>query len=309
MPGEALLERLREESRMVCLRPGKARAIGRQVVRKWWGPIWGGVGIEGNVLGEVEWLEGSGTSYFRLIFNPQKVLPSALRLVGWFAGRVGWRLPTVWVERYDAAVDWEVHRGVLLLDATRHKTDALGMVAYGPETERLGYRKGSRLRVQVYDKTAERAAAGHGEETPGFLTRAEVQVSGLQDCVLADLPAVPCPMPPGVEVRAMAYDPATLACGFHAAVAVACRFGGIRYARALSRQWWKGQERAEVIETVAPVVKPSWRQVFADGWWSEVLNVLQPFAEGITEGGSAAAGGRGGLPALAPAAAVSEGEG
>ena len=64
------------------------------------------------------------------------------------------------VERYDVAFDYQCDRSLLLLDDRVRLMDLFGCGRKGPETERTGFRRGSREKHQLYDKTAERRSKG-----------------------------------------------------------------------------------------------------------------------------------------------------
>ena len=135
----------------------------------------------------------SGSRRLVVEFNPAKLddvgwggLGLTLRKLGVLESLRG-----VWVDRVDAAFDWEAPRCSLVLDDRQRLADHFGVGRQGPQTERTGFRRGSKLKHQLYDKTAERRAAG--ADARANVTRYEVQL------LKPDRPVMPLLDGPGAE--------------------------------------------------------------------------------------------------------------
>ncbi|MGB3468666.1 MAG: hypothetical protein WBA74_25500, partial [Cyclobacteriaceae bacterium] len=103
-------------------------------------------------------------------FNPQKLDDEGLeQLATTFRAWGVQDAKTLFVDRYDAAFDYIMPRHHAMLDDPGRLLDMYGIGRRGPQTERTGYRSGSKLRAQIYDKTAERS--GSGEKVVKDLTR------------------------------------------------------------------------------------------------------------------------------------------
>lgn len=199
---------------------GKGRrrgSVSTVVAKVWTAPP----GVEGGVYWQ---LTDEGRASRRLVceFNPAKsdsVAPvvMTLRSLG-----VPPSLRGVWVDRVDAAFDFGGPRRAFVLDDRSRLADLFSVGPAGAQTERTGFRRGSRLKFQLYDKTAERQSAG--ADVRADVTRFEVQVlkpdresrplfdpPGLDETLpLADMGFLPWPGG-DVTVRVLPYNPLAVA--------------------------------------------------------------------------------------------------
>lgn len=246
--------------------------------------------VEGGVYWQCDEQPGlpSGSSYAVCEFNPQKLtgegwqdLRESLRLLG--VADPG----SLYVDRYDAAFDYRAQREHLLLDDRRRLLDMFGVSRKGPETERTGYRHGSLLRAQLYDKTRERRSKG--EDCEAGVVRFELQVQkpspvdapaplyGFRPSdalVLADLDRV---MYPGgdITVRAFAYHPLRVADHVYGSLAAYARGLGIRAALGYAVDVFRlrSSQRDQWADTFVPQLASAPSVVFADRWPAAVESV------------------------------------
>lgn len=207
-------------------------------------------------------------------FNPAKLTAYELQSVGLFLWTHGADPDSVWVDRYDVAFDYRVPRPLLMLDDRLRCMDTFGIGPCGPQTARTGFRKGSRLKAQLYDKGAERASKG--VHVDGDVTRFELQVWPLGHAVTSGSRSWENPprlselggesWPGGaITVRALQYDPATISDDVFACGAALAHYS-MRHARAFVKKRL-GVKRLEVWEdSCVGEVRPSPRSVFVEGW-------------------------------------------
>lgn len=228
-------------------------------------------------------------------FNPAKMDED----VGWYGLGVTLRklgvpasLRGVWVDRVDAAFDWEAPRCALFLDDRHRMADFFGLGPRGPQTERTGFRRGSRRKFQLYDKTAERKASGAGD-VRADVTRFEVQLlkpdrpmlplvdgadgtEALPVVGLADLG-----WPGGdVTVRCLPYHPMGVEDFRFAAFLAMCRGLGVRAAVRWAR------DRLGVRHSIVddwlwlgcPEVCPSPRLMWARHWCAAATSCVERLA-------------------------------
>jgi hypothetical protein len=250
-------------------------------------------------------------------YNPQKVTEPNQVGLGMSLGALGLPPAHLFVERYDPALDIPLPRGYLLLDDRRRNPDLFEVGPEGPQTERTGFRRGSRLKCQLYDKRAERAAAGVDIDAP-YLTRFELQVlrpgplddggglfgaadgregpdlasggsrpSGAPawpkgfDCLtLGELPYVGYPGG-SVTVRGIAYDPCTIADVRMSSLAHSARFGGFKAAMHWAKHYLSREKLGVWLGACLPEVSPSPAVVFRRGWKRAVEDVSAPLVEGL----------------------------
>jgi hypothetical protein len=200
-------------------------------------------------------------------FNPAK-----LDAVGQSLLREVWSVvgfDRLFVEEFHAAFDYDVPRRAVLLDDRKRKGDAFGIGAKGAESWRTGYRKGSMLRQQVYDKTAERRAAG--ADARGHVTRFEVQQKRDDQYPLSGLGAVE--FPADADVRVLPWHPGRIASIAHAGMAALAISHGVRFAIAWAREQygWRQAKIADAVEQLFPVIQRS----PVDAWskWPEAVAV------------------------------------
>jgi hypothetical protein len=238
---------------------------------------WGTSGAEPRTPGVIYWQhderEGGIVHAFVVEFNPQKLDPEGWSSLRRSLAELGVSDPGVlWVERYDGAVGFNVPRSLLLLHDPVRKSDHFSVGTCGPETERTGFRKGSRIKHQLYDKRAE--AESRGDASGDELTRYEVQVlkptaepGGEGDLLrLVDLPGVPWPGG-DVEVRAVHWDPQSVADPLYMGLAALARGLSVRCALGEAKRWgWNTTKRERFLSIMLPVIRPDLRSVWAAGW-------------------------------------------
>ncbi|MGB3468667.1 MAG: hypothetical protein WBA74_25505, partial [Cyclobacteriaceae bacterium] len=171
----------------------------------------------------------------------------------------------------------------------------------GPQTERTGYRSGSKLRAQIYDKTAERS--GSGEKVVKDLTRFEFAVSkpqiqvsplfegrlgvggGFQQGVttdaeravtLGDLEHLEYPAP-AITMRACAYSPLKVANHVYGSLAAYARGLGIRAATGYAREVFNltYSQRLQWLDTLLPELDHSPRKVWSSAWPSAARRTVE----------------------------------
>jgi hypothetical protein len=265
----------------------------------------------------VQWVEGASSAYLVVEYNPQKVTEANQIGLGMSLATLGLSPAGLFVERYDPAVDYPLPRGYLLLDDRRRNPDLFEVGPGGPQTERTGFRHGSRLKFQLYDKRAEREAAGVEVEVP-FLTRFEVQVlrpgpldesgglfgagdgregpapaaggsrpspapawpKGFDCLTLGELPHVAYPGG-SVTVRAIAYDPCTISDLRMSSLAHSARFGGFKAALHWAKHYLSREKLGVWLGACLPEVAPSPAVAFRRGWTRAVESVTAPLLEGV----------------------------
>jgi hypothetical protein len=215
----------------------------------------------------------SGASKLIVEFNPAKLTRGDLHLVaGGLKTLAG--ASRVVVERYDFAMDYALPRGLLTLDDRGREMDCFGVGVSGPQTERTGFRKGSKLKLQLYDKRAELAVRGVTLDEDR--ARFEVQVLGRPDgdVFLDELESQPCPLG-SATVRAFNFDPATIFDESFALAALAVRGNGMRTVLAtLRRMGWRKSRRDQFEACVVREVDPSPSQLWASHFRDSVRSVV-----------------------------------
>ena len=233
----------------------------------------------------------SGALLVTAEFNPQQ-----LDRDGWAALCASLRAlgiddpGTLYVDRYDAAFDYLSPRHNLLLDDRTKMMDMFGIGPRGPQTERTGYRKGSDLKAQLYDKTAE--WRGKGCDASMDVVRFELQVSSPpplpsaplylskpQDTLtLTDLEHVAYPGD-RVTVQAMAFNPLRVADHVYGSLAAYARGMGLRAALGYARHVfsWTSKQRDQWLSVMLPEVDYSPREVFDSRWPVAVRDVIREF--------------------------------
>jgi len=245
----------------------RGRNQGRRHVKHEIGHWFGRRGDEGNV-----WLrctEGEIVDSITVEFNPQKVArmfqPALWAALDAISPRGDWL-----VDRYDIAINYPVHRSLLLLDDPTRKADLFSIRPRGPETERTGYRKGSKLKASLYWKTGERKAKG--QQTDGDVTRFELQVwpnhgeRASNPLRLAGLPDEPWPGGK-ITVRCLEFNPGSIADPLCSVAAVAARYHGVKFARAKIQQLADKSKREVFDWCVVPEARPSPTDVYKAGWF------------------------------------------
>lgn len=298
-------------------RHAEGRRRGPRRVMELSGGLFGPRGEDGSAWLRVQWVEGAPSAYLTVEYNPQKVTESNQVGLGMSLAWLGLPPGGLYVERYDPALDIPLPRGYLLLDDRRRNPDLFEVGPEGPQTERTGFRKGSRLKFQLYDKGAERASAGVEIEVP-YLTRFEVQVirpgplddgGGLFeapdgregpapapggsrlagapawprgfDCLtLGELPHVGYPGGT-VTVRALAFDPCTISDLRMSSLAHSARFGGFKAAVHWAVRYLSREKLAVWLGACLPEVSPSPAVAFRRGWRRAVEAVTVPLVEGV----------------------------
>ena len=239
-------------------------------------------GVEGMVYFE---LRDDGLSMSRRLvveFNPVKLDEGQWRALGLSLRALGVDLGKMWVDRTDGAIDYHAARRVLLLDDRQRLADHFGCGPNGPETERTGFRRGSRLKFQLYDKTAERRAKG--VDTVADVTRFEVQVHKPTEHIAAS-PLIGGPaeavdeawrldrlhlMPwqgGAVTVRCVPFHWLALADPDWRGFLFAARGLGMRYAiRQFREMGWAHRGVQRLVDCCVPVVMPAPDDVWRAGW-------------------------------------------
>lgn len=170
-------------------------------------------------------------------FSPMNVGAEGIRFVGAILGLYGDPL-RAWVKRVDVAYDMSpVPRWMLRLDAGRCKVDQYGVTRKGPETEMVGLRWATDCQAVLYDKSAERRAAG--ESVPEGWCRFEVRRRGplpvvgessMRPLMVGELAAMGWPGPDGVCVREFVRTPDDYQDAVYALLAAAAWIYGTRAA-------------------------------------------------------------------------------
>jgi len=232
----------------------------------------------------------SGSSYVVCEFNPQKLdgdqwqaLRDSLAALGVTDVR------SVFVERYDAAFDYCSPRHNVILDDRRRLVDMFGVGRKGPQTERTGFRKGSPLKAQLYDKTRERRDKGvDGRDNvsrfelmvikPGPADDSPAPLYGFKPSdalVLGDLGRVGYPGG-DITVRAIAYHPLRVANHAFGSLTAYARGLGLRAALGYAVDVFqlKSSQRQQWLDTFLPQLVHSPPDVFRSSWPSAVDSVL-----------------------------------
>lgn len=260
-------------------------------------------GEEGGVYFELQ-DDGRGSATCRLVaeFNPAKVDDAEMLALGVTLRALGVdAADRLWVERVDGAVDYGAPRRALLLDDRVRLADHFGVGPWGPETERTGYRKGSRLKFQLYDKSAERKAAG--VDTREHVTRFEIQLlKPTQDLVVAPLfgelggaealrlgQVSLIPYPGGaVTVRALPFNPLGLDDAELVGFVSMLRGLGVRTAINWAKHvmGWRHSKRERLLDLASPVVTPSPAAVWAAEWPSAASAAVERVTRALEWAGS-----------------------
>lgn len=271
-------------------------------------------GVEGGVFFQ---LTDDGLSQSRRLvveFNPAKMSDSQIWGLAASFRLMGLNLSRFWLERVDGAIDYRAPRRVLVLDDRQRLADHFGCGPNGPETERTGFRRGSRLKFQLYDKTAERQAKG--ADAPADITRFEVQWLKPTEVIhaapllggpdedeeeawrLDRLAELPWPGGP-VTVRCLPFHWATLEDPDWRGFLALSRGIGVRYAiRQYRLMGWAHRQVEQVIDCCLPVVSPAPDAVWAACWPAAASWVLGKLGE-ASEAVAAV-----GVPTSPPAAPV-----
>ena len=267
-------------------RLGFARRVGDQAVprcKAWTKPP----RVEGGVYYQCDKLPflPSGSSLIVAEFNPAKLDDAGWAFFGATLAKMGVTDPdTLFVDRYDAAFDYLAPRPHLMLSDMRRVMDLFGVSRNGPETERTGFRRGSDLRSQLYDKTAERASTG--SQCVKDLTRFELMVSspapvstdaplygsGPSDVLcLGDLHLAGYPGR-DITVRAVAFNALRVADHVYGSLAAYARALGLRAALGYARKVFglNAAQRAQWLDTLLPELDNAPRIVWPQRWASAV---------------------------------------
>lgn len=263
-------------------------------------------GDEGVVYYEHRRVEGGRLGTILVEFNPCKVdvlgqwgichWLRSLNLKPWMG----------WVERFDVAIDYVAGRSTLLLDDPVRLSDRFGCGPKGCETERTGFRAGSRLRLQLYDKAAERSSRGF-EGVAAGLTRFEVSVRPEVDAlVLRDLPAAswPCARE---TVRWAPFEPELVESNVERLLLWLALSSSMRQCRAEAKLCLCPRKRDVFFGSVLPEVHPAPVDAFRVHWADAVVRDAAGFFSQSTEvelirppvdanRARVACGGDGGLP-------------
>ena len=267
---------------------------------------------DGGVYFELRSGEGPMSSRLVIEFNPAKVTSSDWLAVAGAAVLCGVSLPDrLFVERYDVAFDFDAPRRVLLLDDRKRLADHFNVGAFGPQTERTGYRKGSPIKHQLYDKSAERQAKG--ADCRYGVTRYEVQV--FKPAEFAPLPLLgdgggaprlvdlaSLPWPGGdVTVRCVPFHPMRVADVVWGSLIASARGMGLRYAVNMAKVLGLSSEkRHRWLDCAVPEVDHSPRLLWASRFPAAVERELACLRRAWDEVGVLGAG----PAATAPAAPV-----
>jgi len=287
---------------------GGLSAVGRRRCRnqgdraswRWYGHAFQSRGVDGACVVHLDCVEGQ-SSVLSLIFNPNKVGPADQVELGRVLARLGVDPSgeTCYVDEYAMAFDYPVERRRLLLDSGTCVADQFGLTATGPQTERVGFRKGSRLRVQLYDKSAERASVG--ESTGGPVTRFEVTVwprvshpygeRAVEESIwLRELGDQPWPDTSCV-LRYVGVDPDAMADPLASLAVAAARSYGVRFMRSRLRAIPGVPESfvSMVCACLVGEVDPSPASVHPSCWPAAASAAVAPLVDGYREGGGACA--------------------
>lgn len=213
------------------------------------------------------------------------------------------------VERFDYCLTAERDPYGIHLDSRYSKPDRIGGTARGHETERLGYRKGSKHKFQRYDKSAE--ARNRGVDAPDGIVRLEHQAWGVgapddpsQMLLFRDLGLVECPLPDHFRALERKRAPDEFGDELWELFAWASQTADPKVIRRLSRSLLPGRtnERAETAEMVLyDDLTPGIRETFSRLWstvvgcvsrfvcaveWDQVSGVLTPAT--VSAGGDGA---------------------
>lgn len=246
---------------------------------------------EGGIYTQIEVGDGDSSSKLRIEYNPAKMTTESWNHLHTTLKNLRITDPrAMWIDRYDAAFDYQVRRRQVILDDRKRKVDNLECGPWGPETERSGYRRGSLLKAQIYDKIAERRAANpDADPGAGHLSRFELQVIKPEPITSAPMYGrVPCPdrmqvgdLPyasyPGgdITVRCLYFHPLRVADPLHSSLTLAARGMGVRFALNYAKQSGiSGEKRREFMDTMMPEVNPSPGQVWAKRWMSAAQKTI-----------------------------------
>lgn len=272
--------------------PSRSRNLGKRRRWKTWAS-WTGDG-GGTVYVQVEHVESltvADSSQFIIEFNPSKCTRLDFSLIAGLMRALESSAPVV--ERVDYAVTYPIPRGLLMLDDRQRAMDMFGVGAWGPETERTGFRRGAPVQFQLYDKRAERLSKGVdiGENATRFeLTVNGAYVAGLVDAAgkplhpdglrLRDLPGLPW-AGGDVTVRAFTFDPATIHDEVFAWAALACRGLGVRTVLAVAKRLgWRLERREQFLACCVPELGPSPAVVWAARFRADASRVVDLLVDG-----------------------------
>lgn len=204
------------------------------------------------------------------------------------------------VERVDAAVDYGAPRSQFVLDARRHKLTHHGVGASGAETTACGDSRPNRW--QLYDKSLERASAGH--DFPANRTRFEFQhrpaggtlrhdpesVDGASGAsVRLDALAEVCPPGLGdIGVRFMPWAPDEIADNESSLLLSLLRCSGIRECLRWGHSRWSRDRLLNWLGCLCPLVEPSPSAACRLHWAASVQRELGWMLEALRPGGGVA---------------------
>lgn len=263
-------------------RTGKGRRIGdfQPLVWEAWSGERGADGVVYYRITDVPGMVASSSRRVSVEFNPQKIAPVFQEPIGEWLRAAGGSPESVWVERFDAAFDYTGPRGACVLDDPQRKSDRFECDHWGCESERSGYRRGSKMKFQVYDKTAERAAAG--VELPDPVVRFECQwwnPDGVA-ITLPDLASMAWPFG-RATMRHCICEPSRIADHVLRLLTRIAIAGSLRMARNEAKLCCSAERKAQFLNCIFPEPHPSPRDVWASSWRAAVVRDAAPFLGGV----------------------------
>lgn len=223
-------------------------------------------------------------------FNPNRIGPFGCSLVGDIIRGCAFDPLRGVVERFDHCWTAEEDPYALHLDSRHSKVDRYGGTARGHETERVGYRKGCKRKVQRYDKSAE--ARSRGVDAPDGVARVEFTNWGVcapgteddsQQLRFCDLEGVAWPAPDHYRVLRRKRSAGEFADELWQLFAYAAVIADPKAIRHLARKLLKGRttERAKTAEMMLfDDLTPDLQRCFASSWPSVVQSIASHLSRG-----------------------------
>lgn len=225
-------------------------------------------------------------------FNPNRVGVFGCGIVGDIIRRCGFDAGRGVVERFDHCWTAETDPYALVLDSRHSKVDRYGCTAAGAETERVGYRKGCKRKLQRYDKSAE--ARSRGVDAPDGIARVEftnwgVESPGTADdpkqLYFRDLEGVEWPAPDHYRVLRRKRRPAEFADELWQLFSYAAVVADPKAIRRLARKLLSGRtnDRAATAEMMLfDDLTPDLRRCFESSWRWVARSILGHVSAGIS---------------------------
>lgn len=223
-------------------------------------------------------------------FNPNRIGWVGCHIVGESIRRSGFDPAAGVVERFDYCWTAEEDPYGLLIDSRHSEVDRIGVTSQGAKTERIGYRKGSKRKLQRYDKSAE--ARNRGVDAPDGIMRVEFTNWGVvkpgteddpQQLTFADLEGVDWPAPAHYRVLRRKRSAEDFADELWKLLATAAQIADAKQVRAWARKLLKGRhaERAAQAEMMLyDDLTPDLRRCFASNWRHVVRSIGGHLATG-----------------------------